>query len=114
MLSKNWGTRTAQGRLVSSRRERAARGDVDGVGHERLRHRATAGVSRRGERRDATKTAEVGVDSSPVIEDVFVDLYGNGVRRWHTVLVASNGGTSERVISRCGVTRTAPGRPVSS
>ncbi|MFZ5442924.1 MAG: hypothetical protein ACOZQL_23160 [Myxococcota bacterium] len=39
------------------------------------------------------------VDSSPVIEDVFVDLYGDGVRRWHTVLVASIGGNGREVFA---------------
>jgi type IV pilus assembly protein PilY1 len=33
------------------------------------------------------------VDSSPVIMDVFVDLYGTGIRRWHSVLVVSVGAT---------------------
>lgn len=39
------------------------------------------------------------VDSSPVVQDVFVDLYGDGVRRWHTVLVVSIGGTGREIFA---------------
>ena len=39
------------------------------------------------------------VDSTPVVQDVFVDLYGDGIRRWHTILVASIGGTGREIFA---------------
>jgi len=39
------------------------------------------------------------VDSSPVIQDVFVDLVGRGIREWHTVLVASVGGLNREIFA---------------
>jgi type IV pilus assembly protein PilY1 len=32
------------------------------------------------------------VDSAPVVQDVFVDYIGSGIREWHTVVVATAGG----------------------
>lgn len=49
------------------------------------------------------------VDSSPVVQDVFVDLVGSGVREWHTILVASVGGTGREVFA---IDITNPVRPV--
>jgi type IV pilus assembly protein PilY1 len=39
------------------------------------------------------------IDSSPVVEDVFVDLTGSGIREWHTVLVSSLGGHGREVFA---------------
>jgi type IV pilus assembly protein PilY1 len=39
------------------------------------------------------------VDSSPVVQDVFVDMDGDGIRKWHTVLVVSLGGTSSEIFA---------------
>jgi len=39
------------------------------------------------------------VDSSPVVQDVFIDLVGRGIREWHTVLVASVGGMNREVLA---------------
>lgn len=43
------------------------------------------------------KTNNARVDSSPVVQDVFVDLAGTGVRSWHSVLVFSIGRTGREV-----------------
>ncbi len=45
----------------------------------------------------ATSAAQV--DSSPVVQDVFIDLVGSGIREWHTVLVASVGGMNREIIA---------------
>ncbi len=45
------------------------------------------------------KTNSAKVDSSPVVQDAFVDLYGDGVRRWHTILVVSVGGTGRELFA---------------
>lgn len=45
------------------------------------------------------KSNSARVDSSPVVQDVFVDLYGTGVRTWHTVLVVSLGGTGRELFA---------------
>ncbi len=39
------------------------------------------------------------IDSSPVVQDVFADFDGDGVRKWHTVLVCSLGGTSRQIFA---------------
>jgi len=45
------------------------------------------------------QTSDAQVDSSPVVQDVFVDFVGRGVREWHTVLVASVGGLNREVVA---------------
>lgn len=45
------------------------------------------------------KTNSARVDSSPVVQDAFVDLFGDGVRRWHTILVVSVGGTGRELFA---------------
>jgi type IV pilus assembly protein PilY1 len=45
------------------------------------------------------QTSGAQVDSSPVVQDVFIDLVGRGVREWHTVLVASVGGLNREVVA---------------
>jgi type IV pilus assembly protein PilY1 len=39
------------------------------------------------------------VDSSPVVLDIFADLDNDGIREWHTVLVASAGGTNRELFA---------------
>ena len=39
------------------------------------------------------------VDSSPNIQDVFIDVSGSGVREWHTLLVSSVGGSGHTVFA---------------
>ena len=39
------------------------------------------------------------VDSSPAVADVFGDFNGSGVRTWHTVLVASAGGSNREIFA---------------
>jgi type IV pilus assembly protein PilY1 len=39
------------------------------------------------------------VDSSPAVLDVFGDFTGNGIRTWHTVLVASAGGNNREIFA---------------
>ena len=39
------------------------------------------------------------VDASPVVLDVFADLDGDGLREWHTVLVASAGGANRELFA---------------
>ena len=45
----------------------------------------------------ATSSAQV--DSSPVVQDVFIDVVGSGIREWHTVLVASVGGMNRELVA---------------
>ncbi len=45
------------------------------------------------------KSNSARVDSSPVVQDVFIDLYGTGVRQWYTVLVASIGATGSQLFA---------------
>lgn len=45
------------------------------------------------------RTGSAQVDSSPVVQDVFVDLVGSGIREWHTVLLASVGGLNREIIA---------------
>ncbi len=45
------------------------------------------------------QTSDAQVDSSPVVQDVFVDFVGRGVREWHTVLIASVGGLNREVVA---------------
>jgi type IV pilus assembly protein PilY1 len=45
------------------------------------------------------QTSGAQVDSSPVVQDVFVDLVGRGVREWHTILVASVGGANRELFA---------------
>ena len=45
------------------------------------------------------KSNSARVDSSPVVQDVFIDLYGDGVRRWHTIMVVSIGGTGRELFA---------------
>jgi type IV pilus assembly protein PilY1 len=44
-------------------------------------------------------TNQAQVDSSPVVIDVFGDFNGDGIRTWHTVLVASAGGGSRELFA---------------
>jgi type IV pilus assembly protein PilY1 len=39
------------------------------------------------------------VDSTPVVQDVFIDPGGKGVREWHTVLVISTGNTGRELFA---------------
>jgi type IV pilus assembly protein PilY1 len=39
------------------------------------------------------------LDSAPMVEDVFVDLDGSGLRSWHTILVMSVGATGREVFA---------------
>jgi len=39
------------------------------------------------------------VDSSPVVEDVYADFSGSGLREWHTVLVVSVGGLGSELFA---------------
>ncbi len=39
------------------------------------------------------------VDSSPAVQDVFVDLTGNGIREWHTILAVSVGESSRQIFA---------------
>ena len=45
------------------------------------------------------KTNNARVDSSPAVTDVFGDFGGTGVREWHTVLVASAGGSNREIFA---------------
>ncbi|MFT3711740.1 MAG: PilC/PilY family type IV pilus protein [Archangium sp.] len=45
------------------------------------------------------RTNSAMVDSSPVVQDVFIDPYGTGKRSWHTVLVVSVGGTGREIFA---------------
>jgi len=49
------------------------------------------------------------VDSSPVVQDVFIDIVGSGIREWHTVLLASVGGLNREIIA---IDVSNPLRPV--
>src|SRR5207302_7685558 len=39
------------------------------------------------------------VDSAPAVLDVFADLDGDGIREWHTLLIASAGGTNRELFA---------------
>jgi type IV pilus assembly protein PilY1 len=39
------------------------------------------------------------VDASPAVLDIFADLDGDGIREWHTVLVASAGGSNREIFA---------------
>src|SRR5437016_840018 len=39
------------------------------------------------------------VDSAPAVLDVFADLDGDGIREWHTLLIASAGGTNRELVA---------------
>lgn len=39
------------------------------------------------------------VDSTPVVQDVFIDTDGSGIRKWHTVLVVSIGGSGREIFA---------------
>ena len=45
------------------------------------------------------QTSGAQVDSSSVVQDVFVDLVGRGIREWHTILVASVGGINRELFA---------------
>ena len=45
------------------------------------------------------KTNQARVDSSPAVSDVFGDFDGSGKRTWHTVLVASAGGSNREIFA---------------
>lgn len=45
------------------------------------------------------KSNNARVDSSPAVTDVFGDFGGTGLREWHTVLVASAGGSNREVFA---------------
>jgi type IV pilus assembly protein PilY1 len=45
------------------------------------------------------KSNDAQVDSSPAVTDVFGDFDGSGIRTWHTVLVASAGGSNREIFA---------------